>query len=132
MSFKYFLDMAPEEYVINSSSLTKFRKLCLKDMDLLDMPIVKTIQIALDKGILKSKFIIVDATHPKSRYNQKTPCQALREQSKKLRCTVYEIDETMKEKLPNKNTEDSLEKEMEYCKQLISFIRLGCQKVIDL
>ncbi|PEJ47068.1 IS5/IS1182 family transposase, partial [Bacillus sp. AFS002410] len=27
MSFKYFLDMAPEESVINSSSLTKFRKL---------------------------------------------------------------------------------------------------------
>lgn len=27
MSFKYFLEMAPEEDVINSSSLTKFRKL---------------------------------------------------------------------------------------------------------
>jgi hypothetical protein len=27
MSFKYFLDMTPEEDVINSSSLTKFRKL---------------------------------------------------------------------------------------------------------
>ena len=30
MSFKYFLEMAPEEDVINSSSLTKFRKLRLK------------------------------------------------------------------------------------------------------
>jgi transposase len=29
MSFKYFLGMAPEEAVINSSSLTKFRKLRL-------------------------------------------------------------------------------------------------------
>lgn len=37
MSFKYFLDMAPEEAVINPSSLTKFRKLRLKDMNLLDM-----------------------------------------------------------------------------------------------
>src|SRR6266498_976653 len=27
MSFKYFLDMAPEEAVIEASSLTKFRKL---------------------------------------------------------------------------------------------------------
>ena len=27
MSFKYFLDMAPEDTVIESSSLTKFRKL---------------------------------------------------------------------------------------------------------
>jgi transposase len=41
MSFKYFLDMAPEEVVIDASSLTKFRKLRLKDMNLLDMLIGK-------------------------------------------------------------------------------------------
>lgn len=123
MSFKYFLDMAPEETVINPSSLTKFRKLRLKDMNLLDMLISKTVQIALDKKIIKSKSIIVDATHTKSRYNQKTPRQALQEQSKNLRRTVYEVDETMKEKFPNKNTEDSLEKELEYCKQLLSIVK---------
>ena len=123
MSFKYFLDMAPEETVINPSSLTKFRKLRLKDMNLLDMLIAKTVQIALDKKIIKSKSIIVDATHTKSRYNQKTPRQALQEQTKKLRRTVYEMDETMKEKFPNKNMEDSLEKELEYCKQLLSVIK---------
>ena len=123
MSFKYFLDMAPEETVINPSSLTKFRKLRLKDMNLLDMLIAKTVQIALDKEIIKSKSIIVDATHTKSRYNQKTPRQALQEQTKKLRRTVYEMDETMKEKFPNKNMEDSLEKELEYCKQLLSVIK---------
>ncbi len=123
MSFKYFLDMAPEETVINPSSLTKFRKLRLKDMNLLDMLIAKTVQIALDKEIIKSKSIIVDATHTKSRYNQKTSRQALQEQTKKLRRTVYEMDETMKEKFPNKNMEDSLEKELEYCKQLLSVIK---------
>ena len=123
MSFKYFLDMAPEETVINPSSLTKFRKLRLKDMNLLDMLISKTVQIVLDKKIIKSKSIIVDATHTKARYNQKTPRQALQEQSKKLRRTVYEVDETMKEKFPNKNTEDSLEKELEYCKQLLSIVK---------
>ena len=37
MSFKYFLDMTPEEEVIEPSSLTKFRKLRLKDVNLLDM-----------------------------------------------------------------------------------------------
>jgi transposase len=37
MSFKYFLDMSPEEDVINPSSLTKFRKLRLKDSDLLNL-----------------------------------------------------------------------------------------------
>lgn len=123
MSFKYFLDMAPEDEVINPSSLTKFRKLRLKDMNLLDMLIAKTVQLALEKGIIKSKSIIVDATHTKSRYNQKTPRQALLEQSKKLRRAVYEIDETMKENFPDKNTEDSLEKELEYCKQLIDVVK---------
>lgn len=123
MSFKYFLDMAPEEEVINPSSLTKFRKIRLKDMNLLDMLISKTVQIAVDKGIIKSKSIIVDATHTKSRYDQKTPCQMLQEQSRKLRRTIYEIDETIKEKFPAKNTENSLEKELEYCKNLIDVIK---------
>ena len=58
MSFKYFLDMAPEEDVINPSSLTKFRKLRLKDINLLDMLINKTVTIALDKGIIKSKSLL--------------------------------------------------------------------------
>jgi Transposase DDE domain. len=103
--------------------LTKFRKLRLKDMKLLDLLIVKTVQIALDKGIIKSKSIIIDATHTKSRYHQKTPRQALMEQSKKLRRTVYEVSETIKTQFPTKNTEESLEKELEYCRQLISVIK---------
>ena len=123
MSFKYFPDMAPEERVINPGSMTKFRKLRLKDIDLSDMLVAKTVRIALEKGIIKSKSITVDATHTKSRYNQKTPGQALLEQSKKLRRTVYEIDESMEEQFPTKNTEDSLEKELEYCHALISVIK---------
>ena len=50
MSFKYFLHMAPEEPVIDPSSLTKFRKFRLKDMNLLDMLINKTVEIAIEKG----------------------------------------------------------------------------------
>lgn len=123
MSFKYFLDMAPEESVINPSSLTKFRKMRLKDMNLLDMLINKTMSIALEKGIIKSKSIIVDATHTQARYNQKRPCEVLREKSKLLRKSVYQIDETMKELFPSKNTEDNLEKEMEYCNKLINKIK---------
>jgi len=79
MSFQYFLDMAPEESVINPSSLTKFRKMRLKDMVLLDMLIAKTVSIAIEKSIIKSSSIIVDATHTKSRYHAKTPQQALQE-----------------------------------------------------
>ncbi|GAA3329390.1 hypothetical protein GCM10020331_077270 [Ectobacillus funiculus] len=78
-----FLDMAPEEAVIEPSSLTKFRKLRLQDMNLLDMLIHKTVEITIEKGIIKSKTIIVDATHTKARYNLKTPQEILMNCSKK-------------------------------------------------
>jgi transposase len=122
MSFKYFLDMAPEEDVINPSSLTKFRKLRLKDTNLLDLLIVKTVEVALEKGIIKSKAIIVDSTHTKARYNQKTPREALLEQSKKLRKSVYEVDETMRKQFPSKVNNGILEDEIDYCKELMSVI----------
>src|ERR1700687_1969769 len=61
MSFKYFLNMAPEEGVMDPSSLTKFRKLRLKNSNLLDLLISKTVEIALDQGVIKSKSIIVDS-----------------------------------------------------------------------
>jgi hypothetical protein len=69
MSFKCFLQMAPEDPVIEPSSLTKFTKLRLKDLNLLDMLITKTVEISIEKEIVKSKAIIVDATHTKARYN---------------------------------------------------------------
>lgn len=122
MSFKYFLDMAPEDTVIEPSSLTKFRKLRLKDINLLDMLINKTVEIAIDKEIIKSKSIIVDSTHTKARYNQKSPKEILMDRSKKLRKAVYKIDENMKEKFPSKSITDVLEDEIEYCQKLIDVI----------
>lgn len=88
----------PEDDVINSSSLTKFRKLRLKDVGLLDMLIYKTVDIALEKKLITSKTIIVDAIYTKSSYNQKSPKEFLKEKSKNVRKAVYQIDESMKEK----------------------------------
>jgi transposase len=122
MSFKYFLNMAPEESVIEPSSLTKFRKLRLKDVNLLDILINKTVEIAIEKEIIKSKSIIVDATHTKARYNQKTPKEVLMERSKKLRKAVYQVDEAMKDKFPSKTTTDVLEDEIAYSQDLVEVI----------
>jgi len=123
MSFKYFLDMAPEDSVIDPSSLTKFRKLRLKDSNLLDLLINKTVEIALDKGIIKNKSIIVDSTHTQARYNQKSPREQLVEYSKKLRKAVYAIDETMKDQFPPKVNNGLLEDELVYCQKLITTIK---------
>src|SRR5699024_6126535 len=62
MSFKFFLDMAPEESVIEPSSLTKFRKLRLKDVNLLDMLINKTVEIAIQNAVIKYKSKIINST----------------------------------------------------------------------
>ncbi len=106
MSFKYFLDMAPEDMVIDPSSLTKLRKLRLKGVGLLDMLIQKTVEIALEKDLIKSKSIIVDDTHTKARFNQKSPKEFLMEKSKLLRKAVYQIDKGMKEKFPHPKNND--------------------------
>ncbi|MFB5270033.1 IS1182 family transposase [Paenibacillus enshidis] len=122
LSFKYFLGMAPEDSVIDSSSLTKFRKLRLQDVNLLDMLIDKTVALAIEKHILKSTSIIVDATHTKARYNQKSPREILQDRARKLRKAVYALDELVKAKMPAKNTNDVLEDEIAYCQKLITYI----------
>lgn len=121
MSFKYFLEMSPEEEVINSSSLTKVRKLQLKDTDLLNLLINKTVSVAIEKGVIRSKSIIVDAvdaTHTLSRTNPFSALAVLRKRSKLLRKTIYSYEESWKERMPKKNTDNDLQKELSYCKEL--------------
>jgi len=122
MSFKYFLGMTPEEAVVDPSLLTEFRKLRLKDLNLLDLLINKTVQLALEKEIIKSTAIIVDATHTKARYNQKSPREILQDRSRKLRKAIYKVDESLKAKFPAKNSSDVLEQEIAYCQKLVDVI----------
>ena len=91
LSYKYFLGLNPEDEVINASTLSKFRKLRLKDTELLDLLIEKTVQIAMDKGIIESKSIIIDATHTKSRYNSHPIREVLQEHAKRLLKTIEEM-----------------------------------------
>ena len=114
--------MAPKASVIDSSTLTKFRKLRLQDVGLLDLLIQKTVEIELEKELIKSKTIIVDASHTKARYNQKLPKEFLKERSKNVRKAVYQIDESMKEKFPAKTTSNEVKDELTYCEKVISTI----------
>ena len=122
MSFKYFLGMAPEEDVINPSSLTKFRRQRLQDMNLLDMLINKTVEIALEKNIINSNFIIVDSTHSKSRYNKKSANEYLQEKAKNVRKAVYQLDEKMVGKFPVKPTSNDLTEEINYCRKVVEIV----------
>ena len=126
MSYKCFLGLNPEDPVIDSSSLTKFRRQRLKDTNVLDLLIGKTVQIAKENGLLNSKTIIVDSTHTNARYNHKSPNQILQKLSKDLRKSIYKIDESYKDKMPRKplkRTIGMLDAEMEYTKKLCDVIR---------
>jgi hypothetical protein len=85
---------------------------------LLNLLINKTVTIPVEKGIIRSKSIIVDATHTLSRSNPFLDIEVLRERSKLLRKTVYTFDEQFKEHMPEKNTVNDLEKDLVYCKEL--------------
>jgi transposase len=123
MACKYFLGLAPEDNVIDSSTLSKFRRQRLKDVNLLDILIGKSIETARKKGIEISRKIIVDSTHTLSRLNPGRPASALQKQAKILRKAVYEADGRMSGTLPEKYEGTDLEQEMDYVARLLSFLR---------
>lgn len=122
MVFKFFLGLAPENSVIEPSSLTKFRQLRIKDDKLLDVLIQKSVQISLEHNLIKNKILIVDATHTKAHYNHKKPQEILRERSKALRQTIYQHSEDIKIEFPKKRQEDNLEAELTYSEELIAMV----------
>ena len=122
MSFKYFLDLKPEDNVIHPSTLSKFRKLRLKDENFLDLLISKSVQIALSAGVIKSRNIIVDSTHTESRYNWQSTCKLLLTQANLLRKEVRHFDEKKAKQFPSKIDKASIEEVLSYCQELVDVI----------
>ncbi len=122
MSFKYFLDYLPEDDVISPSELTKFRRQRLKDENLLDLLINKSVEVAIEQGVIKSKSIIVDSTHSTSRYHNRSPQEVLQEQAKNLRKAVYQVKADMQAQFPAKVTGSDLNELIDYSKQLLQTI----------
>ena len=94
--FKYFLGYDPEETkLIDPSLLTVFRRERLKDgeQNLMDKLIEKTIELALEKGLIEVRNkIILDSTHTNAMYNHISPREELIRQAKELRKSIYKID----------------------------------------
>ena len=126
--FKYFLGYDPEETkLINPSLLTVFRRERLKDEEenLMDKLINKTVEIALEKGLIEVKNkLIVDSTHTNAMFHHISPREELIRQAKELRKSVYKIDETMHDKMPKKKESSGLlEDQIEYTKELLNIIK---------
>jgi len=126
--FKYFLGYDPEEVkLIDPSLLTVFRRERLKDEDenLMDKLISKTVEIAIEKGLIEVKNkIIVDSTHTNAMYNHISPREELIRQAKELRKSIYKIDETMHDKMPKKRESTGLlEDQITYTKELLKIVK---------
>ena len=126
--FKYFLGYDPEETkLINPSLLTVFRRERLKDeeVNLMDKLINKTVEIALEKGLIEVKNkIIVDSTHTNAMFHHISPREELIRQAKELRKSIYKIDEAMHDKMPKKRESTGLlEDQIEYTKELLKLVK---------
>ena len=123
MGYKYFLNINPEDEVVDSSLLTKFRKTRISE-DILEEMLRETVQQAIEKGIIKSRSIIVDSMHSKSSAKHETPTQILRRMTKELRKELYRTQNELSEKFPEKPEETAdLNDEIEYSKKLIEAVK---------
>lgn len=130
LEFKYFLDYEAEETeFIDPSLLTKFRRERIKSEEksenLLDKLLKKTVELAIEEGVLGEKVkIILDSSHTLARYGKLSPREELIRQAKKLRKSIYQIDETMKEKMPAKKESTGILEDMnEYVDELLKVVK---------
>ena len=121
MLYKYFLGYNPEKVnFINPSSLSKFRHMRLKDANLLELLISRTVDIALKAGVMEAKVnLILDSTHTNAMYQHISPREELIKRARELRKAVYAVNPDMKEKMPKKRKSSGLlEDEIAYCNEL--------------
>lgn len=132
MAYKFFLDIEPEAMPIDPTTLCKFRRQRLKDMNLLELLLSKTFKMAEESGILVRREDekihvrgIIDGTHTESFASLYRPVPALKEWSKKLRRQLYECLPELEGTLENdkKISAADLNGEIEYAKRLIEFCR---------
>jgi transposase len=123
MAYKYFLDLCPEASVADTSLLTKFRKTRITE-DILEEMLGETVHQAIEKGLITSRMIIVDATHNKASAKHETPTQILRRMTKELRKELYRTQFEISEKFPEKPMETAdLSEEIEYSKKLLEAVK---------
>lgn len=127
MAVKYFLDLDPEAPMIDPSLMTKFRKLRITE-DILEEMLRETVRQAIEKGIIKSKTIIMDSTHTQAAVRPKTVTQVLRELSRQLRREIYQNLYELSDKFPEKpEITAELDEEIDYTVRLLDAVAAGIE-----
>jgi IS5 family transposase len=127
MAYKYFLDLDPEDKLVDASLLTKFRKTRITE-DILEEMLRETIRQAIEKGLIRSTAILVDPTHVNSHVRASKPAQILRKLTKQLRREIYQNMYETSSKFPDKPAEEAeLTEEISYARRLLESIERDVQ-----
>lgn len=125
LSIKRFLGYMPEDEVIDSSTLTVFRRQRLKDVELLEKLLAKTVGIAKEKGLLKSKTIIVDGTHTSSLFCAIGPKQALTKRLTALIAKATKIKPEIKGVVGDTVLPDDTQAALDKCRSIMEIIEVN-------
>lgn len=126
MEMKYFLGLSPEEVnIVDPSLLSKFRSQRMKDPELLDQLIQRTVEYAIEKNVItRRQSMIVDSTHTNARFQHISPREEIIRRCKKLRKAAYSVDKSLHDKMPEKSKMNTgiLEDAMDYSQNVIRVI----------
>lgn len=122
LAYKRFLGLMPEDEVIDPSLLTKFRRQRLKDVELLDMLIAKTVGLAMEHNLIKSKTIIVDATHTHSKATCLKPLEVVKLRKNELIKAVVETGLATEDQLPSIHGSNVTETHLKHSNALLEYI----------
>lgn len=99
LAYKWFVGLNPEDPLPDPSLLSLFRvhKIGAGEVETLLAEIVKQ---CVDKGIVKSSAVIIDATHTHSKYEASKPLQVLKQAVHRLQRSVKKHNGKLLKKLP--------------------------------
>ncbi|TLS48215.1 IS1182 family transposase [Paenibacillus antri] len=99
LAYKWFVGLNPEDQLPDPSLLSLFRvhKIGAGEVESLLLEIVKQ---CVEKGIVKSSTIIIDATHTHSKHEASKPLQVLKHAAYRLQRSVKKQNPKMLKKLP--------------------------------
>jgi transposase len=99
LAYKWFLGLSPEELIPDSSQLSRFRNHRLGVSQIEDI-LSMIVRQCVEQGLIKSKAVIMDATHTHANCQKRRPLEVLRDAAKRLFRVVVKRYPKLEKRLP--------------------------------
>ncbi|MFI8716255.1 IS1182 family transposase, partial [Brevibacillus brevis] len=99
LAYKWFLGLNPEDKLPDPSQLSRFRNHRL-GAGAVDEVLKSVVRQSIEKGLVKSKSIIIDSTHTLAASRNQKPLEVLRDAAKRLFRVVVKKHSRLEKKLP--------------------------------